>query len=117
MTRTAHRIAALLGALCVAVLAGGCVSTDAPPGVGAGIAFQVTPIHPNSYDVVAGGSLRQSSDVLRDAWRKKADQVAAGRKFRATRLIERVSETIGPGYPIGLPVRGRSVSGTITLID
>lgn len=108
-----RRFVSIAGLLCVLALAPGCVSVDAPPGVGPGIAFGVTPFYPNQFEIVATGTLRRSGDTLGDAWWKKAVQVAAGRKFHASSLTERVSEGIAGGWP----VRTRSITGTITVAD
>ncbi len=105
--------ASIAGLLCVLALAPGCVSVDAPPEVGRGIAFGVTPFYPNRFEIVATGTLRRSGDTLRDAWRKKAEQVAAGRNFHASSLTERVSEGIAGGWPL----RTRSITGTTTVAD
>lgn len=73
----------------------------------------MTPIYPNSFDIEASGNLPRSSEVLRDAWQKKAEQVAAGRKFRASPLTVRIAE-VSPGT---WPIRSRVVSGSITIVE
>jgi len=50
---------------------------------------------------------------LKEAWRKKAAEVAKGQKFKISSLVVHDNETdIG-----GWPTKSRGVSGTITLID
>jgi len=54
-----------------------------------------------------------SVEELKEAWRKKAAEVAKGRKFKISSLVVHDNETdIG-----GWPTKSRSVSGTIRLID
>lgn len=104
---------ALLFGVVISILLGSCVTADAPRGVPRGIAFNVTSVLPKSFDIVAFGSRTFDALELRDAWSKKAIQVAAGRKFTASLLV--VRDTEGPGG--GIPILGRSVGGSITLSD
>jgi hypothetical protein len=95
-----------------------CTATESRPvGVSRFISFSVSAVYPNSFDISAGAyrSLYGSFSVekLKDAWRKKALEVAKGRKFKTSAWIVRETEDSSGGWPI----KFRSVSATITLID
>ena len=87
-----------------------------PPGVSRFIAFDVQPVYPNSFDITAAAQHsiwgHFSIEELKEAWNKKAVQVAKGRKFKVTKLVMHDNES---DYATGLPIKFRSVSGTITL--
>ncbi len=73
--------------------------------------------YPKSFDSTAAADhsfySHFSVEELKEAWRKKAAEVAKGRKFKISSLVVHDNETdIG-----GWPTKSRSVSGTITLID
>jgi hypothetical protein len=97
----------------------GCAATEPrPAGVSRFISFSVAPVYPNSFDITAA-SLHSiyghfGLDELKEAWRKKALEVANGRKFKTSPLAVHDSEQDMTG---GLPQKFRSVTGTITLID
>ena len=98
----------------------GCQTAEPrPAGVSLFVSLSVTPLYPKSYEIVASGihSIYGHFGVeeLKAAWQKKALAVANGRKFKASPLAVRENET---DYMTGgLPMKSRSVSGTITLID
>ena len=104
-------------ALCLALTAWlGCTAVDRPAGVSRGITFSVTPLYPNGYDLVASGGRDFAAAILKDAWSKKAAQLTAGRKYKSSALTVHDTEIVPyTGYPT-LPERGRSVSGTITIL-
>lgn len=52
-------------------------------------------------------------DELKQAWNKKAVEVAKGRKFKVTPVVVHDNETDLGGWPS----KARSVTGTITLVD
>ncbi len=105
-------------ALCAALLLAGCVTAEPrPDGVSRSIVFAVTPVYPRSFDIVAAGPRRRQPSELRDAWHKKAQMVANGRRFKASPLIVRDTEFIPSGYSPALPIQQRTVSGTITLAE
>jgi hypothetical protein len=83
-----------------------------PAGVGRGINFQVTPLYPKSFEIVAFGSRLRDIEELKEAWNKKATMVAKGRRFTATPLVMHNSES-----DYRSPLLMRSVTGTITLKD
>lgn len=92
-----------------------CAATEPrPPGVPRSVAFAVTPLYPRSYEIVAGSQRRISPEILREAWRQKALMVAAGRRFKTNQLVVHDTETVPYG---GWPLGGRTVTGTITLLD
>ena len=113
MKRVSLRIAASAAWLALAFAIPSCATQNTLPGVPRGILFFETPIYPNSFDIVATGKLSHSGSVLRHAWQQKAEQIAAGRPFRVSRITERISEDNAGGWPL----RMRSVSGTITILD
>jgi PBP1b-binding outer membrane lipoprotein LpoB len=110
-----HFYAATLGAI---LFLQGCVAAEPrPAGVSRFISFSVSPVYPKSFEITAA-SLHSiyghfSVQELEEAWRKKALEVANGRKFKTTRFVVHDSEDSSGGWPQKL----RSVSGTITLID
>lgn len=92
-----------------------CVAQEPrPAGVSRSIMFFVTPLYPHSFEITAHGSRGTSAEVLKDAWRKKAQMTAAGHRFKATELVVHDSETVPSG---GWPIQRRIVTGTITLLD
>ena len=88
-----------------------------PAGVSRFIHFTVTAVYPKSFDIIA--SVQWSiyghfgMTELKEAWRKKALQLANGRKFKSSTLVVHDGEDSTGGWAIGY----RSVSGTITLTD
>ena len=88
-----------------------------PPGVSRFIHFSVTAVYPKSFDIIASvqwsiyGHFGMAE--LKEAWRKKALQLANGRKFKNSALVVHDGEDSTGGWAIGY----RSVSGTITLTD
>jgi hypothetical protein len=97
------------------VLLTSCVTPEPKPeGVGRGIAFSVTPLYPNSFQITAGGSRLRGADELQEAWLKKAVMVANGRRFKVTSVpVVLNSES----WASSGPLLTRSVTGVITLID
>jgi hypothetical protein len=93
-------------------------SEPRPAGVSRFIGFEVQPVYPKSFDIVAFAMHsiwgHCSVEELKDAWQKKAVLVANGKKFKASKLVMHDSES---DYASGWPVKARSVSGTITLTD
>ena len=89
-----------------------------PAGVSRFISFSVQPVYPKSFDITAAAQHsiwgHFKIEELKDAWQKKAIQVANGRKFKISKLVMHDSEE---DYAPGMPVKFRSVSGTITLIQ
>lgn len=89
-----------------------------PPGVSRFINFEVHPVYPKSYDIIAFAvhSLlgHSSTEELKSAWQKKAVMVANGKKFKISNFVMHDSES---DYANGWPVKARSVSGTITLTN
>lgn len=96
----------------------GCAATEARPvGVSRFISFSVAPVYPKSFEITAA-SLHSiyghfGLEELKEAWRKKALEVANGRKFKESPLVVHDSEDSTSGWP----QKFRSVTGTITLID
>ena len=92
-----------------------CVAQEPrPPGVPRSIIFFVTPLYPRSYEITANGSRRTSPELLKEAWHKKAQMAAGGHRFKATELVVHDTETVPPG---SWPIRQRTVTGTISLLD
>lgn len=92
-----------------------CVATEPrPPGVPRSIIFFVTPLYPHSYEITAVGSRRTAPELLKEAWRKKAQMAAGGHRFKATDLVVHDTETEAPQT---WPIRRRTVTATITLLD
>ncbi|MDQ2867179.1 MAG: hypothetical protein M3R59_02030 [Verrucomicrobiota bacterium] len=88
-----------------------CVSTNAPPGVKSAISFTVAPVYPRSFDITAIAPRYVDETEMREAWQKKAEQVAAGRKFTVSRMTARKTEE---SASLAL---GRVVTGTMTLAE
>ena len=88
-----------------------------PAGVSRFIHFTVTAVYPKSFDIIASvqWSIYGHFGIaeLKEAWRKKALQLANGRKFKSSALVVHDGEDSTGGWAIGF----RSVSGTITLTD
>lgn len=95
----------------------GCATTDMPPGVPRGITFSATPLYPNGYEVTAGGTRKFDAPVLKDAWMKKAAQLASGRKYKTSELTVHDTEVIPYSLYPTLPMQGRSVTGTMSLLQ
>ena len=89
-----------------------------PPGVSRFIAFSVEPVYPKSFDITAAAQHsiwgHFKIEELKNAWHKKAMQVANGRKFKITKLVVHDNED---DLAAGWPIKFRNVSGTITLAD
>lgn len=119
-TRIPYR-AALVRLAAVVVLAGCAAPSNHPPGVPANIAFRVQPVYPRSFDVTATASRATTQAALEEAWRKKAAQLAAGRRYQSSPLHGRGTETITSLYTgyanIPMVNQSRSVSGTVTLLE
>ena len=101
----------------ILVLSGCQTAEPRPAGVSRFISLSVSPVYPKSFDITAAADRsfygHFSVEELKEAWRKKAAEVAKGRKFKIASLVVHDNETdIG-----GWPTKSRSVSGTITLID
>ena len=88
-----------------------------PAGVSRFIHFSVTAVYPKSFDIIASAqwSIYGHFEIaeLKEAWRKKALQLANGRKFKSSTLVVHDGEDSTGGWAIGY----RSVSGTITVTD
>jgi len=102
----------------IAVLGGCQMAEPRPAGVSRFISFSVSPVYPKSFDIIAAAQHsiygHSSVEELKEAWRKKAIEVAKGRKFKTSPLVVHDNET---DYASPLPMKSRSVSGTITLTD
>ena len=89
-----------------------------PAGVSRFIGFEVQPVYPKSYDIIAFAMHsiwgHCSVEELKAAWQKKAVLVSNGKKFKVTKLVMHDNES---DYASGWPIKSRSVSGTITLIN
>lgn len=113
--RTFGLYAAVLSA--ILVLTGCAAAEPRPAGVSRFVSFSVSPIYPRSFEIAALSyhSIYGHSGVneLKEAWRKKALQIANGRKFKTSPLVVHDTED----DTAGVPTRMRSVKGTITLID
>jgi hypothetical protein len=91
-----------------------CVAQEPrPPGVPRSVAFFVTPLYPHSYEITAVSSRGVAPEALKDAWRKKVQMVAGDHRFKATEPVVHDTETVQTGWPI----RQRTVTGTITLVN
>jgi len=95
-----------------------CASAEPrPAGVSRFIHFSVVAVYPKSFDIIASAqwSIYGHFGIaeLKEAWHKKALQLANGRKFKSSALVVHDGEDSTGGWAIGF----RSVSGTITLID
>jgi len=93
---------------------------DHPPGVPSSISFHVQPVYPRSYDIIASGRRNVSAQALEAAWRHKAAQVAAGRKFQVSGIATHATEEIGSihtGY-MRVPTftQSQSVRGTLRIL-
>ena len=100
------------------VLLASCVAVEPrPPGVPRSIVFGVTPVYPRSFDIVAASNRRTAPEILKQAWRKKAEMVANGRRFKSTELVVHDTEAYVPTGQPALPRKARRVSGTITLLE
>lgn len=86
-----------------------------PAGVSWRVVFSVQPVYPKSFEISAGGPLSLSAEELKEAWQKKAALVANGHRYKTSPLIVHGNEI--DGYGTYWPLRSRSVTGTITLID
>jgi len=110
-----HRLALL--PMVALVFLTSCVTPEPrPEGVSRGVAFSVTPLYPNSFEIVASSSRVRDAQELKEAWQKKAVMVANGRRFKIT---SPPTAHAGESYvsPYGTPVLIRRVEGTITLLD
>jgi hypothetical protein len=71
--------------------------------------------------VTATASRATAQAALEEAWRKKAAQLAAGRRYQSSALRGRGTESITSLYTgyanIPMVNQGRSVSGTVTLLE
>src|SRR2546430_6296002 len=73
-----------------------------PAGVSHFISLSVSPVYPKSFDITAAADHsfygHFSVEELKEAWRKKAAEVAKGRKFKISSLVVHDNETdIGGG--------------------
>lgn len=93
-------------------------TSPAHRGVSRFIRFEVQAVYPKSYDIIAFAQRsflgHFNIEELKSAWQKKAAMIANGRKFKVTKLVVHDNET---DYGAGWPMKSRSVSGTITLIN
>ncbi len=89
-----------------------------PPGVSRFISFSVLPLYPRSFEITASSyhSIYGHSGIeeLKEAWQKKALMVAIGHRFKTSPLVVHDNETDLGTY---LPLKTRSVTATITLLD
>ena len=103
--------------LAVLFLTGCATAEPRPTGVSQFISFTVTPIYPKSFEIIALSfhSIygHFGEEELREGWRKKALQIANGRRFKASPLIVHNPESDLGGWPS----KSRTVAGTITLVD
>jgi hypothetical protein len=96
-----------------------CAATEPrPAGISRFISFSVTPLYPKSFEITAGSyhSIygHFGTEELKEAWRKKAQMIASGHRFKSSVFIVHDNETdLGGGWPI----QSRSVTATITLLD
>jgi hypothetical protein len=101
----------------IIIFAGCAAAEPRPAGVSRLIHFSVTAVYPKSFDIIASvqWSIYGHFGIaeLKEAWRKKALQLANGRKFKSSALVVHDGEDSTGGWAIGF----RSVSGTITLTD
>jgi len=85
------------------------------------ISFHVQPVYPQSYDIMASARRNVSAQALEAAWRHKAAQLAAGRKFQVSGVATHATEDIGSihtGY-MRVPIftQSRSVRGTLSILE
>jgi hypothetical protein len=105
-----------LAAIAASLFALDCTAAEPrPPGVSWRVVFSVQPVYPKSFEISAGGPRSLGTEELKEAWRKKAVLVANGHKFKTSPLVVHDNESIA--YGTYLPVRNRSVTGTITLTN
>lgn len=105
-----------IAALAASLLALDCAASEPrPAGVSWRVVFSVQPVYPKSFEISAGGPRSLTTEKLKEAWQKKAQLVANGHRFKTSPLIVHDNESIA--YGTYLPVRNRSVTGTITLTD
>jgi len=117
MRRTLNNVMCSGAALIILVLLPGCAAKDHPAGVSRFVSYTVNPVFPKSYEITASAQLSAWGHYevaeLKDAWEKKAVEVAKGRKFKGSSLVVHTSETDEGG---GI-IKSRSVSGIITLTE
>ena len=100
-------------AACLAIMTfSGCQTPEKIPGMPSGVTFNVTPLYPSGYDIVAYTDRDFSVEILKDAWMKKAVSLARDRKFKASILTVHETEVIP--YRVPFPIQGRTVSGSIS---
>ena len=101
----------------ILILAHCAAAEPRPAGVSRFIHFSVTAVYPRSFDIIASAQWSIYGHFglaeLKEAWHKKALQLANGRKFKSSALVVHDGEDSAGGWAIGF----RSASGTITLID
>ena len=99
-------------------LTNGSAGEPRPPGVSRFISFSVLPLYPKSFEITASSyhSIYGHFGIeeLKEAWQKKAQQVANGHRFKTSPFVLHDNETDLGTY---LPVKTRSVRATITLLD
>jgi hypothetical protein len=94
----------------------GCATAEPrPPGVSGRVTFSVLPIYPKSFEITAVGPRSIAREELKEAWEKKAQLIARGRRFKTASLVVHDNEAIA--YGVYWPMQSRSMTGTITLLD
>jgi hypothetical protein len=105
-----------IAAMVASLLVLDCAAAEPrPPGVSWRVVFSVQPVYPKSLEISAGGPRSLTAEELKEAWQKKAVLVANGHRFKTSPLVVHDNEAIA--YGTYLPMRSRSVTGTITLTD
>jgi hypothetical protein len=95
----------------------GCAVSQTLKGVPWGIQYSVNPVYPNGYDVTAVSERDLSFEILKDAWMKKAAQLANGRKYKASPLTSRVREHAVDNPYVPAMTETRTVSGTVSILS
>jgi hypothetical protein len=94
----------------------GCAVTETVKGVPWGIQYSVSPVYPNSYDVTVTTGRNLSPESLKDAWMKKAAQLANGRKYKTSPLTSHVKEHAAENPYVPAMTETRTVTGTVSIL-
>jgi hypothetical protein len=110
---TAARTLLVLTAFCAI---NGCAVSQTLKGVPWGIQYSVNPVYPNGYDVTAVSERGLSFEILKDAWMKKAAQLANGQKYKTSPLTSRVREHAVDNPYVPAMTETRTVTGTVSIL-
>jgi hypothetical protein len=92
-----------------------CGFTTVMKGLPLGVHYTVTPVYPSSYDITVTTEQNLSPETLKEAWMKKAAELAKGRKFKTSPLTSRVREHAVENPYVPAMTETRTVTGTVSI--